>query len=417
MTDTPEEKYATQKEAIWGRQNTYSQDGYVPMGQMPERDALLIENICAAFDPNESTTRQQQSNKEKFPTDKQRDRAITTLWGWMYELTRLSRDLHELESYPDGLYVATSSDINNLTQSYVNGTVPSTAGMKESSAQSYQLTARVFYRFYQEDLEVDPEAINVYSSQEPSVNPDDILTRDEILSLTQAADHPRDLMVFHLLLYTGIRSNAARTLRIGDIDLENRTYRFNNNIGGEGLKGADELKGPRPLLFAHASVENWINNHHPVPGDPSAYLITAKQEWKQRPHEVVGHNMLRYVLDQLKKQSGVSKPLHPHMLRHNFVTICKTDYHLDNDTIKYLIAHKPESMVMERTYSHLTGDDHINEVERKVGPTPLKENQSKFTPQSCSCGAETRPDAKACYSCGVMFTPDAKHVIDNITEP
>jgi integrase len=53
-----------------------------------------------------------------------------------------------------------------------------------------------------------------------------------------------------------------------------------------------------------------------------------------------------------------SKPTYPHALRHNFVTIALR-HGMDETAIKHQIGHAPNSSVMESTYTHLKGSDHI----------------------------------------------------------
>jgi hypothetical protein len=69
---------------------------------------------------------------------------------------------------------------------------------------------------------------------------------------------------------------------------------------------------------------------------------------------------------------------------------------------------------METTYSHLSGDDHIQRAEEAWGIRE-PENDSPLTPEVCDvCGNPLGPSAKACERCGTVFTPDAKSVQEQI---
>ncbi|MFB6197065.1 MAG: tyrosine-type recombinase/integrase [Halobacteriaceae archaeon] len=162
----------------------------------------------------------------------------------------------------------------------------------------------------------------------------------------------------------------------------------------------------RPLLLAEPSVRNWIELH-PDKHNPDAYLITAHPRYSTPdPTEPVDHTVLTYLMDKLKDETGIQKPLHPHSLRHNFVTICKRDYDMDNDVIKHLIGHNPGSRVMETTYAHLDDDDYIEAARKAIGKAE-EEDSSPLTPQICpNCGSNVPDGAKAC-TCGVVFAPDA----------
>lgn len=410
MTDTPEERYQAQKDRLWDED-----DGHVESGRLTREEAERIEELCNAFDGERLDRQKHTEKKQSF--DKDADRSYSTLWGWMYRLARIGRDLKAINK-ADSLLEANVSDINDLMEAYYEGNVPKCSGLTKGTIQTYQFGLRMFYR-YHSDLEVEPEHIAVYANDKDSaVDPDDMLTKEEIERLKDAASHPRDKMLFELLLYTGMRDNAVRTLRIKDIDLEDGSYRFNPEVD-HGLKGADERNGRRPLLLAEGSLRQWINNYHPARDRDDfkeCYLVTGKPAYsKVTPKEPIANNTMRATLRKLKEETGIDKPLNPHAMRHNFVTICKRDYGLDNDTIKYLIGHSKDSKVMETTYSHLSDEDFMQEAETAFG-LQEEDQHSTLTPKECACGAKVEPTAKACSNCGMMFTPDARAAQDTIDD-
>ncbi len=409
MTDTPVERYRAQKNRLWG------DDGHVKEGRLTEEEALRIEELCDAFDGEKLDRQKHTEKKQAF--DKDTDRSYSTLWGWMYRLARIGRDL-KATGLADSLVDADVSDINDLMERYYDGDVPKCSGLTKGTIQTYQFSLRMFYR-YHSDLGIDPEHITVYANDKDSaVDTDDMLTKDEIEQLKDAASHPRDKMLFELLLYTGMRDNAVRTLRVKDIDLDDGSYRFNPEVD-HGLKGADERNGRRPLLLAEGSVRQWINNYHPARDRDDfgeCYLVTGKPAYsKTTPKQPIANNTIRATLRKLKDEADIDKPLNPHALRHNFVTICVRDYGLKEQTVKYLIGHSKDSKVMETTYSHLSDEDFMKEAETAFG---LREADdfSTLTPKECVCGAKVEPTAKACSNCGMMFTPDARQATNTIQD-
>jgi hypothetical protein len=241
-----------------------------------------------------------------------------------------------------------------------------------------------------------------------------MLTKDEIHEAREACGGPRDKLIFQLLLYTGQRREALRTLRLKDVNPQEGTYRLNPNV--DGLKGASDRNGTRPLLGAKAAVQNWLE-YHPDTSDPENYLITAKPGYNAvDPSEPVSGETIRQVMSRIKENTDIEKPMNPHAMRHNFVTIAKRDYDLPDDTIKYLIGHAADSQVMETTYSHLSGDDHVQRAEEAWGIRE-PENDSPLTPDVCDvCGNSLAPDAKACSRCGNVFTPDAQAAQEQIQD-
>lgn len=416
MADTPKQKYERTRKTLWQGRTDEGGDAPKVGNTVSERDGDRIQHLCDAFDEKSLDRAEHTEKKANLPRKRRGDRSYTTLQAWMYRLMRMSEDLSEV-TVADDLCDATADDINELAKvGYYEGDASSTGGMTKGTVQSYQNAARMFYR-YHDDLGIDAEKIARYSKDEPSVNPDDMLTRGEIDTLGQAADHPRDKMIFHLLLYTGLRSTAARQIQLKHLDLDDGTYML--PVDHDGLKNADKRDGKRPLLLAEGSIRQWLS-YHPSPDDPEAYLITAKPNSNGNgymdPYDPVGHGVLSYTVKNLKERTEIEKPVYPHMLRHNFVTICKRDYELPNDTVKYLIGHAKDSRVMETTYSHLSGGEHAERAMVASGVKEAEEEPDTLTPKQCTCGATNPPDAKACANCGIVFSPDARHAQETVRE-
>jgi integrase len=414
MTDTPKQKYESKMERLWGRADNYESGGMVENGEVSQRDAERIEELCTAFHPDKLSRTKHTEKIQNFDSSKQSDRSFSTLWGWCYNLSRVARDIDSVTTAED-LTDAEADDINDMMESgYFEGNAPNTSGMKKTTVRIYQDSLRVFFR-YHDELNVDPSNIARFTGKSEPINPNDMLNQEEVSRLTAAADHPRDLMIFHLLLYTGLRSNAARTLRVGDINLDEGTYQLNPNADGN--KGANKRNGDRPLLLAEGAIRQWLNQYHPEPENPDAYLITAKSPGKQTPSDTVGHNCLNYTLSKLKERAGVSKPLYPHALRHNFVTIAKSEWELPDDTVKFLIGHAKDSQVMETTYSHIKTERHVERAEVAAGTKDEPEHDDNtLTPIQCTCGADNPPGSVSCANCGINFRADAREAQETIEE-
>ncbi|UPV72981.1 tyrosine-type recombinase/integrase [Halorussus limi] len=355
-----------------------------------DEDQDLIEEFARAHNPNDPTV----------PTAD--GKSYNTVARYITNLIRVSKHTD--------LSTATHDEINHATHELVQ------EGRKKSTVRQVQMTLRTFYR-YHDDLDVDAEKINTFERPDTQIDDRDMLTREEIEELEAAIDHPRDLCIFHLFIYTGQRAGAIRTLRVKDVEpSDGPTGRYWLNTDADGLKNADKNGGARPLLGAKTAVRDWLK-YHPASDDPDAYLITPKPKYNSvDPHEPVTNELFRKLFKKLKKETGVSKPLHPHALRHNFVTICKRDYDMADEDVKYLIGHAPDSRVMETTYSHLSDQDHIDRAEASAGYTE-RESESPLSREQCDvCGNHLSKNARACDRCGAVFTPDAKSAQDQIQD-
>jgi hypothetical protein len=261
----------------------------------------------------------------------------------------------------------------------------------------------------------DDDNIFMLEKQESSVSEDEMYTDEEVQALRNACKTHRESALLDMLLYTGQRVRAIQSLRIKDVDVEagasGKLY-LRDDI--DGLKGAS---GSRPLLGAQGSVRRYLN-HHPCPDDPEAALFTGYPDYT--PDEELGeplhHTTIGRQLKKIRDRTDVDKPVNAHNFRHHFVTVAKVQYDLDNDRIKKLIGHRPDSRVMESTYSHLTVKDATDAIEVAAGHKEA-EDESSLSPPTCPTCSEPLPtDAKACANCGATFTPDAQSIEDEMED-
>jgi hypothetical protein len=222
-----------------------------------------------------------------------------------------------------------------------------------------------------------------------------------------------------LLLYTGQRIRAIQTLRIKDVDLDSGEYRLNTDA--DGLKGADIVGKRRPLLGAENAVRDWLDKH--PTGQPDDYLITAlpmanRGGGSGGDGDYLSSAAIHRRLNKIVDSAGVDKPANAHNFRHYFVTLAVREFDLDPATIKHLIGHRKDSVVMETTYQHLTDDDHIRAA--REGTDAGREPEPKdggLTPETCPvCNEPLAKAAKACSRCGQVFTPDARSAKETVEE-
>jgi integrase len=286
-------------------------------------------------------------------------------------------------------------------------------GLTNGSLRLYSISLRKFYKVHS-DARIDPEEIPVPIQEESAVDPDDMLTRDEIQELRDAARNNRDLAIFDFLLYTGQRASATRTLKIKHLKLQEGRFRLNGEE--EGLKGADENGKWRDLLLSQSSLRQWLQTGHPDPENGEAYVFCPLPAFSEKPPtEQMGESSVYGALDRMKQRTDVKKPLNPHALRHNFVTIALRRG-VPESAIKHQLGHAPDSRVMESTYAHLRDSDHIREAREGFG-LETEEAESELTPEVCPrCGENPPENARLCPWCGLEFTPDAKEQVENADE-
>lgn len=325
--------------------------------------------------------------------------------------TRLRLAATELEG---GLLNQSTSSIHRLIESMVGGSsgVGPDDGYARGTIGQYQSALKAFYRFH-EGHEVDPRAIKISAPARTSIGVGDMFTVEEIRAMRGAIDSPRERCLFELLAYTGQRIRAIQTLRIKDIDISAGELSLNEQE--EGLKGAS---GIRPLLGAKPFVEAWLDEH-PTYFEPDAFLITPlpTHGGGGTPGGMLTQESMRYHLRKIASEAGVEKRVHPHIFRHYFTTIAKTRYGLDDAYIKHLRGDSPGSKVMETTYQHLSDQDAVKNANAShEGKEPTVVSPLSPEVECPSCGAGLPSNSKACYNCGVLFTPDATAIQESLSE-
>ena len=401
--------YADARAALTGAKGRIAR--FASEGKITDEDADRILEIVEAYD-DENTIRSS--------PDGESSRSPTTLTLWISHMSKVAREvpLDELHADPDQ---PRETNINVVIDRFRTGEsdLVDDSGIAKKTVQKIQFTMRRFYR-YHDDLSVDPDGINYYSDvndDNGAIDPSDMLTKEEIQAARKAAVHPRDEAMFSLLLYTGMRNAALRSLRWKDVDLDGRVYRFNPNC--EALKGANKVGEWRTLLAAVQPLRDW-RNYHPDPDNENAYVFTKKPRYTPKdeldPEVQISSNTVSYAMQQLKEKAGIEKPMHPHMLRHNFVTIAKQDYDLPDSTVKFLIGHEQDSDIMQRVYAHLSDESHNEKADVAAGlREPDDEGGSRLSPETCrTCGNMLPDNARACSRCGAVFTPDAMSVREEI---
>lgn len=418
MAQTKREQYERERAKIreWGEA-----DEAAAAGERPEtsnwpfvelEDAQAILEWCAAYDGEDATVT---TNGNGADDRWGKSRAPTTLRQWANAVSSFAREV-------DGsLLEATTDELNAAAQRMKDGTAVAISarsrrngGLSSNSVRTRQNCLKKFLQWAGDRAAGDPGRIHIFDASSTLVDPADMLTQEEFHALRNAPEHPRDKAITNLFLYTGQRNHAVRTLRLKDINLQEGTYRLNTSV--DGLKGADLVATWNPLLGATGALQDWLE-HHPAPDDPEAYLLTERRDHRERdPYSTISDDTVNAVLREAASIASqehpaiAKKPTNAHAMRHNFVTMCKVVYDLDNDTIKRLIRHKPDSTVMETTYAHLSDEDYIARAEVAFGLRDDDET-STMSPKICDvCREHLPPNAKACSNCGHVFTPDAKKV-------
>lgn len=112
--------------------------------------------------------------------------------------------------------------------------------------------------------------VPVVSPEDTKLDERDVFTQDDLQNLRDSITHPRERPLFEMLVFTGQRITAPRTLRRRHVKPDEDNGIFYLNDDADGLKDAEKNGKKRPLLGAKKHVRKWLRKR--PKDDPDAPL-------------------------------------------------------------------------------------------------------------------------------------------------
>lgn len=215
-----------------------------------------------------------------------------------------------------------------------------------SSISRFLSSLRSFYHFLVERGVVETNPFASVSYKKGKMRLPEFFYEDEIEKFIDSIDGNQSLgqrnkALVEVLYATGMRVSELTNLTLAQLDLENSIILV---IG----KGSKERYVPIGD-FARSALETFL--------EEGRKDLMAKER-KEHSFVFVNHlgdplttNGVRYILEKLIQESGLTLKIHPHMLRHTFAT------HLLNNgadmrTVQELLGHV--SLSSTQIYTHVT---------------------------------------------------------------
>lgn len=291
---------------------------------------------------------------------------------------------------------------------------------------NYQKALRVFYRRHN-DLGITPEDIEIDKSGGRDLEPEDLLYRDEVDDIFSQTRDLRDRALFALMLATGQRNDAVRTLRIKHVEKSARTMTVRLNDTEGALKGAS---GTVPLLWSKHYVREWYEDH-PYRDDPEAALFppakgAVPEEERRDP---INSDGVTKAVRRMAKRAGIEKRVYPHLLRASAITRMAAKG-VTEQRIKQIAGWSRDSSQFE-TYVALADDINNDRIRDEMGYATSDDDQpviGRPTLEMCpntGCGDPIPEGRDVCPTCGFDLsapadadepTTDADRVRETTTE-
>lgn len=292
----------------------------------------------------------------------------------------------------------------DLVGTFASGRHPDVkeGGLKDVS--NYQKGLRVFYD-YHDDLGVNKNKIEIQKTDGKDLQPEDLLFRDEVDAILSQNRDLKDRAMFALMLATGQRNDAVRTLRIKHVKAGGRTMEVRLNETEGALKGAS---GTVPLLWAKHYVREWYN-HHPFRDDPEAALFppskgAVPEEDRRDTRE---QDATTAAIKRMADRAGVEKPRYnitPHILRASAITRMAAKGVVEQ-RIKQIAGWARDSSQFD-TYVALADDVNNDRAREELGyatseaDTPVIGRPTLETCPNDGCGDPIPEGRDVCPTCG-----------------
>ena len=217
-------------------------------------------------------------------------------------------------------------------------------GVAKSSISNKRSAIRSFYRYLQREEIITENPLEKVSSPKLDRRLPKLLTTDEILRLLKAPNlkkptGQRDRAILELLYASGLRESEIVSLNLDMIELHSKDIR----VIGKGQKermvlmgqpAADALgtylrSGRKKLLAGKKSEAVFVSSF-------GKRLIARR---------------IQKLLDYYAKAAGISRKIHPHILRHTFATHM-LDGGADLRVVQELLGHA--SLETTQIYTHVS---------------------------------------------------------------
>lgn len=259
------------------------------------------------------------------------------------------------KSYSSDLRIMLQKDLNFTVDEYFSSNsthyILSTLGKYSPASRARKLAAlRAFLKWTYESGQAEKNYADSYHSsvRVPKKLPA-FLSADEAITVWKSLTLPTERVLFLLLYGLGLRISEAAHSKIED---------FNFNLGVLMVLGKGGKYRRIPLLpQIQGEIENLLKTQRAQSGADSLYLFS-----NDHSEEPLSPRSLYNVVKSMGIKAGLSRPLHPHMLRHSYAS------HLleggaDLRHIQELLGHS--SLQTTERYTHVTTDKLARTLEKK----------------------------------------------------
>lgn len=315
--------------------------------------------------------------------------------GQLQQVTIGTRAMRLVTLWQLALFVA--RDFKKMKKEDIENYFSSLKDLKQSTWTTKGAFVKAFFKwlFETDEYPANVKWIKTSFKKQNRKLPTDLLTKDEIKAMANAADMPMEKAFIMVLYESACRIGEILDLKIKDVTSD----QYGCVIMVDGKTGMRRIR----LIESSPDLLLWLNNH-PKKQDRGASLFIYLIEHNH--HEVYGkginHNAAQCIIKRLSHRAGITKHVHPHLFRHSRLTELARDF---SESELKVMAGWTGSSNMAAVYVHLTGGDIEKKILEKNGLTLDKDNdpdKDTLKPRECPRCNKVNPNtARFCYVCGM----------------
>ena len=183
----------------------------------------------------------------------------------------------------------------------------------------------------------------------------DVLSRDEIQQLEDAARSERDKLIVRVLADTGIRVGELLGLRCSDL-LERDRHHYLRIAGasqGGGAKGDKSRLVPVPRQWRR--LQRYVERGRPKDTASDRLFLSSRRDRTTGDFEPLTVSGVQQLVRTVAEIAGIQKRVHPHLLRHSYATWA-LNRGMNPILLAQVLGHSSLVMI-QRNYAHSTPAD------------------------------------------------------------
>lgn len=177
----------------------------------------------------------------------------------------------------------------------------------------------------------------------------EILERDEIQRLEDAADSERDKLIVRVLADGGLRVGELVKLRMPDVTQHERSDYL--RVRGKG--GRERLVPLTPTPARR--LRRYQERQRPPDARTDRLFVARRRAARSGDYEPLTESGVQQLVRELGTKASIAKRVHPHLFRHSAAT-WMLRRGMNPLLVAKILGHESLAMIA-RTYSHLTVDD------------------------------------------------------------